>query len=60
MKISSSFLSLVMTDRYRKDSINPPGAYFSEIIFRVGAYSRRGLSEGRAYLNLHARRSTTW
>ena len=37
---------------YRIESMKPPGAYWSEMIFRVRAYSRRGLSrEGLSKFN---------
>ena len=49
--ITSVAKNNVYSHNYRKDSITPPGDYLSEIIFRVGAYSRgfnqrRGLKVG--------------
>ena len=39
---------------YHEDSVKPPGAYLSEMIFSVGDLIQR-----RAYISLHVRRSNT-
>ena len=47
------------TSRYV--NIEPPGAYLSKMISKVGTYSGGGgLTEEMTHLNLHVRRLTTW